>query len=127
MPGKIRTVLKIKFVLPRFFGGTRGDKTICFCIVQNGRTELFIYKNARLFFWHTGGNRRFESVIYHLLRGGNLCRLLRGQITVPAEHLRLERAAMVEWQNVKRSIEADGFHRSARFGSSANNFRGCRF
>ena len=51
-----------------------------------------------------------EPVVDHVFDCRDLGGLCGGQIAVPAEHLRLERAAVVERQNVQLLVEADGLH-----------------
>ena len=108
--GEVVAVFKIKFLLPALLGGTRSGKTIRRCVAQDGRAELFVHKDTALFFRRTSGNGGFESVVDHLLGGSDFGRLRRCQITMPAEHLRLERTAMVEGQNVKWLIVAECPH-----------------
>ena len=110
MFGEVVAVFKIKFLLPALLGGTRGGKTIRRCVAQDGRAELFVHKDTALFFRRTSSNGGFESVVDHLLGGSDFGRLRRCQITMPAEHLRLERTAMVEGQNVKWLIVAECPH-----------------
>src|SRR5260370_23351087 len=103
--GKILAILEIKLVLSTFFGWTRGYVTLRRRMVEDRCAELLIYQNARLLFLYTGGNRGLKTLIDHLLSGSNFSCLLRSQFALPAEHLRLERAAVIKGLNVQRFVE----------------------
>src|SRR5208337_3690174 len=77
-------------------------------VLQNGGAELLVHKDAGLFLRHTGCESNLETVVDHLLGRGDLRRLLRGQGPLPAEHLRLERATVIEGQDVQGLVKADG-------------------
>ena len=53
---------------------------------------------------HAAGQRRLEAVVNHPLGAGDLGGLRIAQRRLPAEHLGLERAAMIERQDVERPI-----------------------
>lgn len=110
MPGKIRAVLEIKLILSALLSWACGSVAVRRCVTQDGGTELLVHEDPGLLFWHAGRDGRLETVVDHLLSRSDLRGLCGVQVTVPAEHFRLERAAMVERQNVEWSFEADGSH-----------------
>ena len=107
MSRKVGPILEIKLLLATFFRRTSGDITAVAGVGEDGVTELFIDKHARLFDGDTSGDGGFKSVVNHQLSGGDFRSLRGGKITVPAEHLRLKRASMVEGENIKRLVVAD--------------------
>ena len=108
--GEVLAVFEIELVLAALLGGARGGITVRGGIAQNGGAELFVHQDAGLLLGHAGRDGGLEAVVDHLLGGGDLGGLRGVEVAVPAEHLRLERAAMVEGQDVERLVVADGFH-----------------
>jgi hypothetical protein len=61
---------------------------------------LLIDQDAGFLFGDSGRNSGLETVVDHLFRGGDLCCLLCGQRALPAKHSGLERATVVEGQDI---------------------------
>ena len=75
---------------------------------EDGGAELLVHQDAGLLLRHAALDRGLEAVVDDFLGGGDLGRLRGGQGALPAEHLLLERAAVVEGQDVQRLVESDG-------------------
>src|SRR5215831_7101181 len=99
--GKVFAILEVKLLLPAFLGRGGYGVPLCGSIAKNGGAELFVNQNAGFLARHAGLERSLEAIVDHLFDSGDLGGLGRSQITVPAEHLRLERAAMVVRQDVE--------------------------
>src|SRR3989441_6163309 len=79
-------------------------------IAEDGRPELLVHEDARLVSGHAGRHGGREAIVDHPFGGSDLSRLLGGQPPLPAEHPRLERAAVVEGQHIEGVVEAEGQH-----------------
>jgi hypothetical protein len=108
--GEILAVLKIELFLSAFFGRARGCKAVRPSVLKDSGSELLVHQDASLVLRYSGFQGRSEAVVDHLLGSGDLCRLVYGQRAAPAEELVLERPSMIEGQNVKRSVKANGRH-----------------
>ena len=108
--GEILAVFEVELLLPALFGGAGCRITLRRGIAQDGGAELLVHQNAGFLLRHSGGDGSLESVVDHLLGGSDLRRLLGRQRAGPAEHLRLERAAVIEGQNVERLVEPESRH-----------------
>src|SRR6266852_1933285 len=109
---EVLAVLEVELVLPALLGGTSEHVALRRRIAKDGSTELLIHEDARLVLGYAGGDGGPETVVDHLLGGGDLRGLLGAQRALPAEHLRLERPAVVERQEIQRLVEAHGRHRA---------------
>ena len=96
MLGEVLAVLKVELLLPAFLRRARGHVSPRCGIAKYGRAELLVHQDSGFLFGHASRDRRLEAVIDHLLGSSNLRPLLRSQRTLPAEHSRLERAAVVK-------------------------------
>src|SRR5262249_3687570 len=104
----IRAVFEIEFILAALLGRAGGGVAVLDGVAENGRAELLVHEDARLVLGHAGSYGGLESVVNHLLGGSELGRLFPCHSALPAKHLRLEGAAMIERQNVQRLVETDG-------------------
>src|SRR5947208_112613 len=94
--GEVFAVLEVELLLPALLGGTHRDIAVRLGIAEDGRPELLVHEDARLVSGHAGRHGGREAIIDHPFGGSDLSRLLGGQPPLPAEHPRLERAAVVE-------------------------------
>src|SRR5262249_47529049 len=99
---------EVEFVLAAFFGRARGRVAVLGGVGKDGGAELLVHQNAGLRFRQSAGHDGLEGVVDDALGRGDLGRLRRRQRARPAAHLRLERAAVVERQNVQRLVVAHG-------------------
>ena len=104
--GEILAVLEVELVLAALLGGAGRGVAVLGGVGENGGAELLVHQDAGLFLRHAARDGGLEAVVDDLLGGGDLGRLLGGQGALPAEHFLLERAAMVERQNVQRLVES---------------------
>src|SRR5579863_1580523 len=104
MSGKLFAILKFELVLSALFRGAGGNDPVGGRVAENGRTKLLVDKDAGLVLLDAGCQRRFEPVIDDLFGAGDLRGLHIAQMRLPAEQLALERATMVERQEVKRVV-----------------------
>src|SRR5215470_15831900 len=103
---KLLAVLEIELVLPASFSRASGDETLRSGVAKNIGAKLFVHENAGMGLGYTSSHGSLKSVVDHFLSVGDLCGLIRRQRAGPAEHLQLERAAVVERQNIKRLVIA---------------------
>src|SRR5579864_584194 len=99
--GKVFAVLEIELILSALLDRTSDSKPVRLGVVQYGCPELLVHQDSCTLFRHPGGNRRLETVVDHAFCLSDLRRLFRGKRALPTEHARLERAAMVERQDVQ--------------------------
>jgi hypothetical protein len=104
MARKRLAIFEIEFVLAALLRRAGGDDAFGLGIAENGGAELFIDQDARLILWHTGVKGRFESLIDDPLGTGDLGGLCFAQRRPPTEQSGLERPAVVEGQNVERTV-----------------------
>src|SRR6185437_1867495 len=97
-------------MLAAFFGWTGGAIAMRSGVPQNSSPELLINQDAGFLTGHPCLEGRHERIVDYLLRGGYLRRLFRGQSALPAEHFRLERASMIERQDIERLVKPNSFH-----------------
>src|SRR5262245_43849751 len=102
--GEVLAVLEVELVLPALLGGACGGVAARPRITKDGRAELLVHQDRGLVLRHAGGEGGLESVVDDALGRGDLRRLVRGERIVPPEHLGLERAAMVERQDVQTPV-----------------------
>src|SRR5208283_2835121 len=94
---KVSAVLKIELILAALLDRTGDHKAVDFCLAQDGCA----------LFRHPAGDCRFKAVIDDPFRLGDLRRLFSGQVALPSEHSRLERAAVVEGQYIQWPVESE--------------------
>src|SRR6266446_2442490 len=111
MLSEVLAVLEVELVLPALLGGTRERIALGRRIAEDGSTELLVHEDARPVLGDAGGDGGPEAVVDHLLGDGDLRRLLWAQRALPAEHLCLERPAVVEGEDIERPVEAYSRHR----------------
>mgnify|MGYP003694178497 CR=1 FL=1 len=114
MRGEVVAVLEIELRLPALLGGTRGHVPFGRGIAQDGGAELLVDEDAGPLLPNTGRDGAREAVIDHALGGRDLRRLVGGQRPFPAEHLGLERLAMVEGKDVEVAIVSEGHRTTSR-------------
>jgi hypothetical protein len=110
---ELLAVLEVELVLAALLGRASREIALLGRVAQDRGAELLVHEDAGLLLVDAAGQRGLEAVVNHLLGGGDVGRLLRGQRSLPAEHLCLERAAVVERQDVERLIEANGHDRAS--------------
>src|SRR4029077_18295413 len=110
MQREILAIFEIEFVLPTLLNAAGGRVVVRRRIAEDRGAELLVGQDSGLLLRHAVLDRGLEAVVDYLLGCGDFSRLLGRQRALPAEHLRLERAAVVEGQNVKRLIETQGRH-----------------
>ena len=110
MPGEIFAVFEIEFVLPALLDAAGGRVVVCRRVAEDGGAELLVGQDARFLLRHAVPDRGLEAIVDHLLGCGDFGRLIGRQRALPAEHLRLERVAVVEGQDVERFVETGGPH-----------------
>src|SRR5262249_7727620 len=98
--GEVLAVLEIELLLPALFGRAGGYVAPRRRVAKDGSTELLIDQDAGFPLGDSGRNSSLEAVVDHLFRGGDLCCLLCGQRALPAKHTGLERATVVEGQDI---------------------------
>jgi hypothetical protein len=108
--GEVLPVLEVELLLPALLGRTRGRVTLRRGVAKYRRTELLVHQDASLLLGHPGRNRGLEAIIDHLLGGGDLRRLRRGQRPLSAKHPRVERAAVIEGQDVQSFVVTVSHH-----------------
>ena len=65
-----------------------------------GFPELFVHQDRRILLRHPAGDGRLETVVDYPFCPSDLRRLFRGQCSLPAEHTRFEKAAVIERQDI---------------------------
>ena len=101
---EILAIFEIEFVLPAFLRRASGGDVLGGGVAQNGGAELLVHQDAGLLLRHAAGERAMKAVVDHLLGAGDLGCLRIAQRRLPAEHFGLERAAMIEGQNIEWAI-----------------------
>jgi hypothetical protein len=101
-------IFEIELVLSALLRRAGGDDTLGGRIAQDRGAELLVHQDAGLFLGHAAGERRLEAIVDDLLGAGDFGCLRIAQGRLPAEQLGLERAAVVEGQNVQRAVIASG-------------------
>ena len=96
MPRKVVAVLEVELVLPTLLRGGCSHVSVLGRILQNSGPELLVDEDAGALFGDSRRDGGLEAVVDHLFGGGDLRRLLCAQEPLPAEHPRLERAAMIK-------------------------------
>src|SRR5262249_6483318 len=104
MRREVLAVLKVELFPPALFGRTRRRKTVCRRITQNSGAKLFVDEDPGLLFWNSGVDCGLKTVVDDFLCGGYFLGLRGAQGVVPPEHLGLERATMVERQDVQGMV-----------------------
>ena len=106
MAGEVFTVLEIELILSALLDRTSDGKTVRLSIAQYGCPELLVHQNGCLLLRHAGGDGQLETVVDDLFCLGDLRRLFGGQCALPTEHARLERAAVVERQDIQWPVKS---------------------
>src|SRR6266446_6050048 len=99
-------VLEIELILSALLDRTSNGKTVRLGIAQYGCPELLVHQNRCILLRHPGGDGRFETVVDDPFCLSNLRRLFGGECALPTEHTRLERAAVVERQDVEWPVKS---------------------
>jgi hypothetical protein len=102
--GEIFAILKIELHLSTFLRRARGGVAAGASVEEDSAAKLLVHQNAGPLFGHSCLDGGFETVIDHLLGGSDFRRLFSGQSSGPSKEFRLERAPMIERQNVKRPV-----------------------
>jgi hypothetical protein len=110
VPAEVLAVLEVELVLAALLRGTRDDVPRRGRVAEDRRAELLVHEDSRSRLRHAPGDRRLEALIDDAFGIRDLGGLFGRQGAVPAEHLRLERAAVIEREDVGRSVESQ-FHR----------------
>src|SRR5204862_4932270 len=87
-----------------FLGRAGGDDAGGSRIPQDGGAELLVHQDAGLVLRRAGRECREEAVIDDPFGGGDFCGLRLAQRGLPAEHLRLKRAAMIERLDIEWTV-----------------------
>ena len=98
--GEALAVLEVELLLSTLLRGARRHVALRCRIAKDCGTELLVHQDTGFLLGHPSRNSSLEAVVDHLLGGSDLRRLLRIERTLPAEHSRLERTAMVEGQDI---------------------------
>src|SRR5262249_12576860 len=102
--------LEFEFFLPALLGGSRSRVALCCPIAKDSGAKLFVYENSSLQRRRALPECRLENFVDYLLSGSNLPSLGPRKRTIPAEHFRFKRAAVVEGKKVQRPIKPGRFH-----------------
>src|SRR5439155_11898598 len=105
---KLLAVLEIELLLPAFLDRGRGEISLARGVAQDRGAELLVDEDTGTLLRDAGGDGGLETVVDHPLGVGDARRLLRPERPLPAEQTGLERAAMVERQDVQRAIVPEG-------------------
>ena len=103
---EVFAVLEVELFLAALLGGAGGRVAVLGGVGEDGGAELLVHEDAGLGLRYAVRDGLFEGVVDDFLGGGDLGGLSGRQGAFPAEHFFLERAAMVERQNVQRLIES---------------------
>src|SRR5439155_4042725 len=108
-------VLEIELVLAALLrrgGGEQGTRPR---VAEDRGAELFVDEDTGVRFRHAAGDGGEEALVDDRLRRRDPIRLLRGERALPSEEARLEGPAVVERENVERSVEPEVGHDSSVF------------
>ena len=108
MAGEVFAVLEVELILAALLGRARSDVAVLGRVAEDLGAELLVHQDAGFMLGNAAGQGLLEAVVDHLLHGGDLRRLLAAERARPAEHVFLERPAVVEGQDVKRPIVSGG-------------------
>src|SRR5262245_26537385 len=111
MPGEVIAVFEVELRLAALLGGAGDGVPARRRIATDGGAELLVDEDAGLLRRDPGRDGVLEAVVDHLLGSRDLRGLLGAQRPFPAEHLGLERAPVVEGQDVQIPIESEA-HRT---------------
>src|SRR5579864_732046 len=104
--GKVFSVLEIELILSALLDRTGYSKLVRLGIVQYGSPELLVHQDRCILLRDPGSDGRFETVVDHPFCLSDLSRLFGGKCALPTEHARLERAAVVERQDVQWPVKS---------------------
>ena len=107
--GKIFAVLELELLLAALLRRAGGDETLRSRVAKDRRAKLLVHQDARPLL-RTPLATAAEAVVDHLLGRGDFCGLVPIERRSPSEHLALERGAVIEGQDVERSIVAPWHH-----------------
>src|SRR5262249_23026027 len=110
----VLAVVEVELLLAALLGWAGDHIALLRCVAQDGSAELFVHQDAGPVGGNSSGDRRQKAVVDDPFGGGDLCPRFARQTSLPAEHLRLEGAAMVEGKDVQRLIKSKG-HRFVSF------------
>src|SRR5207244_12119503 len=103
-------VLEVELVLAALLRRGGGEKGTRPRVAEDRGAELFVDEETGVRFRHAAGDGGEEALGDGCLRRRDSLRLLGGERALPAEEARLEGPAVVERENVERSVEPEVGH-----------------
>src|SRR5437899_307911 len=103
-------VLEVELVLPALLRRRGGEKATRPRVAEDRGAELFVDEDSGARLRHATSDRGEEALVDDRLRRRDPRRLLGGERPLPAEETRLERPAVVEGEDVERSVEPEVGH-----------------
>ena len=98
---EVVSILEVELVLTALLGGHGEDQLLFLRLAEDVAPELLVDEDPGCVAGGTGVQSRAEALVDQSLRVRDRLGLLRGGISGYAEHLLLERAAVVERQDVQ--------------------------